>query len=178
MRQLLSALALTLTLAVPAAAQGLMGEMHKDVNGLQKKMIDLAKAIPESAYDWRPSAGARSVRETLLHVAADNYLIPIFQGAPAPASSGITSDYATAGAFEKKALDKAQVVAELEASFTHLHKAMRVTTDQNLGEQIEMFGEKFSRQGAMLLTVTHLHEHLGQMIAYARSNNVTPPWSR
>jgi hypothetical protein len=30
----------------------------------------------------------------------------------------------------------------------------------------------------MLLTVTHLHEHLGQAIAYARSNNVVPPWSR
>jgi hypothetical protein len=27
-------------------------------------------------------------------------------------------------------------------------------------------------------TVTHLHEHLGQLIAYARSNKVTPPWSK
>jgi uncharacterized damage-inducible protein DinB len=25
--------------------------------------------------------------------------------------------------------------------------------------------------------VSHEHEHLGQMIAYARSNGVTPPWS-
>ena len=25
---------------------------------------------------------------------------------------------------------------------------------------------------------THLHEHLGQLIAYARSNGVVPPWSR
>jgi hypothetical protein len=23
----------------------------------------------------------------------------------------------------------------------------------------------------------HMHEHLGQSIAYARSNGVTPPWS-
>jgi hypothetical protein len=29
-----------------------------------------------------------------------------------------------------------------------------------------------------IATVTHLHEHLGQLIAYARSNNVTPPWSK
>ena len=27
-------------------------------------------------------------------------------------------------------------------------------------------------------TVTHLHEHLGQLIAYARVNNVVPPWSK
>jgi hypothetical protein len=29
-----------------------------------------------------------------------------------------------------------------------------------------------------LITATHLHEHLGQLIAYARSNAVTPPWSQ
>jgi hypothetical protein len=29
-----------------------------------------------------------------------------------------------------------------------------------------------------LLTTTHIHEHLGQLIAYARSNDVVPPWSR
>jgi hypothetical protein len=28
-----------------------------------------------------------------------------------------------------------------------------------------------------VLTTTHLHEHLGQLIAYARSNGVVPPWS-
>ena len=28
-----------------------------------------------------------------------------------------------------------------------------------------------------LLIITHLHEHLGQAIAYARMNKVTPPWS-
>jgi hypothetical protein len=28
------------------------------------------------------------------------------------------------------------------------------------------------------MTATHLHEHLGQLIAYARSNGVTPPWSQ
>ena len=26
--------------------------------------------------------------------------------------------------------------------------------------------------------VVHLHEHLGQSIAYARVNEVVPPWSR
>jgi hypothetical protein len=33
-------------------------------------------------------------------------------------------------------------------------------------------------RGLWILTVTHLHEHLGQSIAYARSNRVAPPWSR
>jgi uncharacterized damage-inducible protein DinB len=164
--------------AQPASAQGLMADMHRDVNEVQKKLIDLANAIPESAYDWRPGAGVRSVRELLLHVAADNYLIPIFMGKEAPAASGVTSDYATAGAFEKRSMDKAKTVAELTASFTHLHQAMGLTTDANLSQTIKMFGQDWTRQRAMILTVTHLHEHLGQLIAYARMNKVVPPWSR
>jgi drug/metabolite transporter (DMT)-like permease len=30
----------------------------------------------------------------------------------------------------------------------------------------------------LTLSATHLHEHLGQQIAYARSNGVVPPWSQ
>jgi uncharacterized damage-inducible protein DinB len=178
MRKLLTALVLAFTVAAPAAAQGIMGEMHRDVNDAQKKFIDLAKAIPESAYGWRPAPGVRSIGEVLLHVASDNYLIPISMGKPAPAATGITSDFATAATFEKRALSKDQVIAELEASFAHLHSGMAITTDANLGETIKFFGQDWSRGRAMVLTVTHLHEHLGQLIAYARSNNVTPPWSR
>jgi len=167
--------------ATPVAAQNApswMGEMHRDVNEAQKKMIGLANAIPESAYDWRPSPGTRSVREVFLHVASDNYFIPIAMGKPAPASSGITADMSSVGAFEKRALTKAQVIAELEASYTHLHQGMGLTTDANAAETIKFFGGDWTRMRAMTLTVTHLHEHLGQMIAYARSNNVVPPWSK
>jgi uncharacterized damage-inducible protein DinB len=169
---------LTLAFATSASAQGLMGDMHRDVNDVQKKFIDLAKAIPEPAYSWRP-AGARSVGEVLLHIASDNYLIPISMGKPAPASTGITAtDMKALERYEKRKLTKDQIISELDASFRHLHEAMGLTTDANLNENIKFFGQDWSRQRTMLATVTHLHEHLGQMIAYARSNNVAPPWSR
>ena len=173
------ALVLFLSLAFPASASAqLMGDMHRDVNDVQKKFTDLAKAIPEPAYSWRPT-GARSVGEVLLHIAADNYMIPVSMGKPAPASTGISAtDFKTAETFEKRKLTKDQIIAELDASFKHLHEAMGLTTDANLNENIKFFGQDWSRQRAMLATVTHLHEHLGQMIAYARSNNVAPPWSR
>lgn len=164
--------------AAPLSGQGLMGDMHRDVTEVQTKFIDLAKAIPESAYDWRPGT-ARSVREVLLHVASDNYLIPIAMGKPAPAETKISAtDMSTLMTYEKRAISKDAAIAELQASFKHLHEAMALTTDANLGETISFFGQDWSRQRAMVLTVTHLHEHLGQLIAYARSNAVTPPWSR
>jgi hypothetical protein len=153
-----------------------MGDIHRDLNDVQKKFIDLANAIPESAYSWSPK-GARSVGEVLLHVASDNYLMPTFLGAAAPAATGITSDFATAAAFEKRKLSKAEIVAELTASFGHLHRSIPAN-DDNLKETIKMFGQDFTRQRAVVVTDTHLHEHLGQLIAYARANNVTPPWSK
>ncbi len=100
-------------------------------------------------------------------------------GTPAPAASGIKGgEYATVEAFEKQALTKDQIVAALETSFGHIHRAINVNTDQNMGEMIKFFGQDWSRSRAMTLTVTHVHEHLGQLIAYARQNNVKPPWSQ
>ncbi|MBX3174868.1 MAG: DinB family protein [Gemmatimonadaceae bacterium] len=161
-----------------AAQQGFMAAMHADINQAQRKIVGLANAIPESAYAWRPGAGVRSIGEVLQHIAADNYILPVLMGTPAPASTNITADYNTAVAYEsRKGLTKAQIVADLEASFMHLHRAIGVNSDANLTEQINWFGSQSARLNAMVGTVTHLHEHLGQLIAYARSNNVKPPWS-
>lgn len=169
---------LSVALSTSASGQSLMGEMHSKVSEAEKKFVDLANAIPESAYAWRPK-GARSVGEVLLHVASDNYLIPVMMGKPAPAATKIVAtDMKTVEAFEKQKLSKAQTVAALKASFAHLHGGMALTTDANLGEKINFFGMDWNRQKAMLSTVTHLYEHLGQTIAYARSNNVVPPWSK
>ena len=168
---------LSFVLAASASAQALMLDMHRDVAGVQKKFIDLAKAIPEPAYSWHPN-GARSVGEVLLHIAGENYLIPAFMGTPAPSGVAISAaDMKTVEAYEGRKLTKDQIIAELEASFANLHAALP-TTDANLSENIKFFGQDISRRRAVIGTVNHLHEHLGQLIAYARSNNVTPPWSR
>lgn len=178
MRRLAALALLSTVLAASAHAQGMMADMHMDVNDAQKKIIDLAKAIPESNYGWRPAAGVRSVGEVLQHVSADNYILPVYFGKAAPAATGITKDYKTAAAYETRKLDKNAIVADLEASFKHLHEGMGLITDQNLGGNIDWFGQPATRHKAIVSTVTHLHEHLGQLIAYARSNNVKPPWSR
>lgn len=162
--------------AIPLHAQGIMADFHRDANDVQGKILQLANAMPESSLDWTPGPGVRTVREVFMHIAADNYLIPMFMGKPAPAAVAIT-DYPTSVTYEKKKVTKAQMIAELTASFTHLHQGMGVTTDSNLGETIKMFNQDFSRSRAMILLIGHLHEHLGQAIAYARVNKIVPPWN-
>ena len=43
---------------------------------------------------------------------------------------------------------------------------------------MKLFGRDMTKQGALMLILKDQHEHLGQSIAYARSNSVAPPWSK
>jgi uncharacterized damage-inducible protein DinB len=178
-------LVLLLLLAVasfPASAQkrtGVMGDLIAAVGDVETKIVGLAKAMPEATYAWRPMPGVRSVGEAFTHVAADNYFMPAALGIAAPAATGISgTDYKTVEAYEKKARTRAEIIAELEQSFAFLRKAMVDTPDAKLDATMKMFGRESSIRSTWVMTTTHLHEHLGQLIAYARSNKVVPPWSK
>ena len=43
---------------------------------------------------------------------------------------------------------------------------------------VNMFGKPATHRYVFTTMLNHLHEHLGQSIAYARMNGVVPPWSR
>lgn len=177
---MMPALAIGLVLPITASAQspsGVMGELQNDLDEVEKKVLSLARAIPESAYGWRPADGVRSTGEVFQHIAADNYYLPVLTGTPAPAETGITKDYKTVQAFERKPVSRDAVIAEVEKSFAFLRKAMSATGGKP-DAPIDMFGRKTTTRGLWITTVTHLHEHLGQLIVYARSNKVVPPWSK
>lgn len=180
LRHSVAAIAAAALIATPCDAQqrtGLMGDLMKDVTDLQGKLTSLAKEIPTDRYEWRPAADTRSVGEVLLHVAADNYFIPAALGVKADPSTRIT-DYPSTIAYEKQKLSRDEILAQVDRSFAHLVKVMSETPDAKLDEMVPFFGQQMTRRRVWILTVTHLHEHLGQAIAYARSNNVVPPWSR
>jgi uncharacterized damage-inducible protein DinB len=179
---LLAVAALLTGLAVPARAQtptGLTGDLLKATSDVEQKLVGLANALSDAQYAWRPGEGVRSVGEVLLHVAADNYFLPAVLGVAAPAATKITAtDFAAVQAFERQKLDRAATIAALTASFEHLKKAMAEVPESRMNEPVSVFGQNFTVRSFLLLATTHLHEHLGQMIAYARSNSVKPPWSR
>ena len=170
-----------LALTVPGRAQtreGIAGELLRDIGQAENKIIGLAKALPESAWAWRPGTGVRSTQEVFMHIAADNYFMPTVMGISAPAETKITSNYDTAAAFEKQTMTRDAVISELQKSFAFLKSSLSNMPDAKMDTPITAFGSKNTNRGFWVVTATHLHEHLGQLIAYARSNNVTPPWSK
>jgi hypothetical protein len=112
-------------------------------------------------------------------VAGDNYVMPAGLGIAIPPAVGIDLRKSeTIGAYEKRARTRQQAMSEMAASFAFLKQQMSATTDAQLGAPIEVFGRPSTRRATWIFAVAHLHEHLGQLIAYARTNNVVPPWSR
>jgi uncharacterized damage-inducible protein DinB len=145
-----------------------------DLNGVEAKYVQLAEAMPESAYGWRPGEGVRSVAEVFTHIAFANYLFGEILGTPMPAD--VKAKYPNAQAFTA-VTNKQEIVAMLRASFAHGRGVVSGITDDKFNSTVKMFGRDTPFPSALLTYVTHNHEHLGQAIAYARTNKVVPPWS-
>ncbi len=122
--------------------------------------------MPEDKYTWTPAEGVRSVGEVYIHVAEANYyFFSIITGNKTDVSSNNKTD-------------KKTVLAMLEKSFEFVKETAGGFTEEDLNREVEAFGMKFSVRNFMITLLNHMHEHLGQSIAYARMNGVTPPWSK
>ena len=162
----------------PAIAQGSAADLRAqyvtDLETMESKFNALAGAMDVDMYGWRPMDGVRSVSEVFMLIVAENYPVPSAWGAAAPA--GMTVSPAMFGELAG-VTDKASVVKQLAASFTYALGAVADIADDQMQQSIQMFGQESTVQGGLFLIVGDMHEHLGQAIAYARMNEVVPPWS-
>ncbi len=155
-------------------APTLQSEWLADLAQLRDKYVGLADAIPESSFGWRPGEGVRSVSEVYMHVVAGNIGIVSMVLGEAPPEA---ADPAWYGQDAESITDKATVVEALGVSFDYVAAVIEGVSDERLAEAVNLFGGDSTVRGALMLVVTHCHEHLGQSIAYARTNGVAPPWS-
>lgn len=141
-----------------------------DLENVQKKMVSLANAVPADKMNWRPAPDARSFAEVLLHVAGERYGILSLMGAEKPEGfNGKT--------FEKSTTDPAQIVAELNKSWEFAQKTINGMTNAEFAKLLPKLGPQANAGDVVYILVADAHEHLGQSIAYARVNGVTPPWT-
>jgi len=148
--------------------QGFRDEFTMNLDDVQDKIMALAESTPPEKYAWRPASDVRSISEVYMHIAGGNYFLSTFIGVPAPKFAG--------GDIEKTVTAKAEVIAELRKSFDHLRKAVNKVKD--FEKPVNLFGKPTTQRAVLVTMLSHLHEHLGQSIAYARMNGVVPPWSR
>lgn len=154
----------------PSAVAGfsLKQALLDDLGQLQAKLVALAEAMPAESYGWRPAEGVRSVGEVFLHVCTANRF---FLGRAGWDLDG--GPDALAGAPDKRA-----VVGALERSLATVRAFIDDMTQEEMDGEVDLFGRSQPKGAVLFILQGHLHEHLGQAIAYARVNGIAPPWSR
>ena len=159
------ALTLTSTSALTAQADA-RTSLVNDVNNLSGKFTGLARVMA-GKYDWRPGQGVRSAGEVFnLIVSENNMLAGVLSGA----GGGMGRGPAIA--------DPAALQEALRTSYEKVGQALAALSPGDLNASVKLFGQDTTKQGAVLMILMDQHEHLGQSIAYARSNGVVPPWSK
>ena len=147
-----------------------------DLDTLQSKFLALAEAIPAEKYAWRPAPGVRSIGEAFMHVASEYYVYaPMAYGATR--STVIARAPEAFKAFESKST-KADAVKHLKEGFTYMKQQLEGLDPAAITGTKKLFdGDRTIVETSFVMS-GDLHEHLGQLIAYARTNGVAPPWSK
>ena len=161
--------ALAVALMIPLAqAQpaGLQAAFGKDAGTLSDKFTGLARVM-SGKYDWKPGQGVRSVGDVFNLIVKENGLL-----------AGVLSGTPNTEAKPAPITDPEKLQEALKASYVNLQKAITGLSDNDLQAPVKLFGEDMTKLGALMLILNDQHEHLGQSIAYARSNGVVPPWSK
>jgi len=141
----------------------------KSFDDASGKLLRLAEAIPEDTYAWRPMDGVASVREVMVHVDGTNY--------------SLAERLGTKSGVDRKALgdsmrSKADALSVAKRSMDLIREVLTKIPAEDLIPEVNVFGAKAPKMRVALLPVDHAHEHLGQLIAYARMNRIVPPWSK
>ena len=171
-------LATAVTHAGPAApAKGaFQNDLLAMYGGAEKKVLSLEDAVPQSKFDWRPAPGVRSIAEAYLHIAFGNYAVAKFATGKEPPADAKWEMNPTK--WDAQTTDKAAIKKILEKSFAYVHQVIGAFPDADLDKKVNFFGHELTARAVLIELHGHINEHLGQEVAYARANKVTPPWSK
>lgn len=77
---------------------------------------------------------------------------------------------------EKSITDKAGVTALLRRSLDAVPAAFTQAPEAELDRLDIFFGERTAVRRVYMRALTHMHEHMGQLIAYMRAMGMPAPW--
>lgn len=151
--------------AMPLHAQTVQAALSKDAGTLSGKFTGLARVMA-GKYEWKPAEGVRSAGDVFNLIVYENGLV-------AKTLAGTPGGARPAPITEPEKLQEA-----LKTSYANLQQAITRLSDADLHVPVKLFGNDFTKEESVRYVLADQHEHLGQSIAYARSNGVVPPWSK
>jgi len=125
-------------------------------------LIELAGAMPEDSYNYKPTERQMSFQEQLIHIKGNiNWL---------------SSTYFNGKKAEKIELKtKEEIINQLTASFDNVAEIIKKVTLEELSTEVEFFAGPKSKLQILNLLQDHVTHHRGQLIVYLNLNNIEPP---
>ena len=159
------------TASLSADLEGLWQGYDGEWGHTSRQLIALAQATPPEKFAWRPAPGVRSTSEVYMHIALANFWLLSITGPKLPPDM-------TSPDLEKKVTTKADVIQWLSRSLDAVKTAHAQIKPGDLTRKVKIEGRDATVDGIYLRIIIHANEHMGQLIAYARMNGITPPWSK
>jgi uncharacterized damage-inducible protein DinB len=167
---LLLALFFARTSFAQTAPEGIWQGYDGEWRHVTSQLVTLAEATPEDKFSWRPAPGVRSTSEVYMHIAEANFYLLSVTGPKMPA------DFKQG--MEKSVTSKEEVISWLKRSLEAVKQAHLAVTPKDLQRKVRIADRDATVDGMYLRIIVHANEHMGQLIAYARTTGVTPPWSQ
>lgn len=161
--------AVAVTVVRPASAQtpapSLAKELAANWQRASTEMLDIAEAMPEQKYDYKPVPEVATFRDQLVHVDG------IVQRFIDSAKGTKTEPHA------HKAMPKAEVIAHLKQTFQSGQDIIGSLSDAQLLEPVKFpFGDRtVTRATFWEGPLYQIRNHHGQLVVYLRLNGIIPP---
>jgi uncharacterized damage-inducible protein DinB len=162
--------AMTVVGAAPAVAQTTSTNVVKEMLVVWQRsvteILDIAEAMPEDKYNFKPTPEVHTFREQLVHLAgiAERYVDT------AKGTKSAAHDHG-------KSMPKAEVIALVKSKFQAAEAMLAATSDAQLLEQVKFpFGDRMvSRFVFWTGPILQVRNHHGQLVVYLRLNGIVPP---
>jgi hypothetical protein len=169
--------AMSSSLVSIAMAQEPVAKMYDDqVTLVENAVLSLAEAMPAAQYGFAPSngsfSGVRTFGEQVKHVATMIYMTSaLVLEERSPYGPGTHNN----GPDDVQS--KEDIVRFLRDSIAYARRAMASLTEANHGEPIPSAFGSMRRSAVAAGVAFHSFNHYGQMVVYARMNDIVPPAS-
>ena len=134
-------------------------------NNSKVYLMEVAQAMPEDLYNYKPTEREMSFGEQLFHIKGN--------------MEWLSSTYFTKNDYVKskndKHVSKAETIALLEKSFDAVSEIIKKSDPKLLDVKVDFFAGPKTKLQILNLLQDHVTHHRGQLLVYLNLNNIQPP---
>lgn len=128
-------------------------------------LIGIAEAMPESNYDYKPTAREMSFKSQLLHIQGNMDWLRQAYFSKSKNGSGQRTVSKT----------KSEIIKSLKKSFDATSESIKKVRPEELNTVVDFFAGPKSKLQILNLLQDHVSHHRGQLIVYLNLNEIQPP---